>query len=214
MLAHQVKPPEIISGVLYVGYSKQAYYKQTKFKALYQVRMERAKSLVLHLRRQMPRLGTRKLYYLLLDDFSQDQIKMGRDKLFDFLRTEGLLILRRKKYTVTTNSKHWMKKYPNLIKDLTIHRPEQVWATDITFIDTVENGNCYLHLITDVYSKQIMGYELCNNMEASSTLKALKMAIKSRQYKDQYLIPTVEIKLILTFCWQILFRNLIILRII
>lgn len=170
------------------GYSKQAFYKQTQFKALSQIKMERAKSLVLHLRKQMPRLGTRKLYYLLQDDFSQDQIKMGRDKLFDFLRSEGLLILRRKKYTITTNSKHWMKKYPNLIKDLTIHRPEQVWAADITFIDTVENGNCYLHLITDAYSKQIMGYELCNNMEASSTLKALKMAIKSRQYKDQHLI--------------------------
>jgi transposase InsO family protein len=113
---------------------------------------------------------------------------MGRDKLFDFLRSERLLILRRKKYTVTTNSKHWMKKFPNLIKDLSIHRPEQVWAADITFIDTVENGNCYLHLITDAYSKQIMGYELCNNMEASSTVKAMKMAIKSRQYKDQHLI--------------------------
>lgn len=170
------------------GYSKQAYYKQTRFKAQTQVKMERAKSLVLHLRRQMPRLGTRKLYYLLRDDFSRGQIKMGRDKLFDFLRSEGLLILRRKKYTVTTNSKHWMRKYPNLIKDINIHRPEHVWAADITFIDTVENGNCYLHLITDTYSKQIMGYELCNNMEASSTVKALKMAIKSRQYKDQHLI--------------------------
>ena len=113
---------------------------------------------------------------------------MGRDKLFDLLRNEGLLILKRKRYTITTNSKHWMKKYPNLIKDLTIHRPEQVWAADITYIDTMENGNCYLHLITDVYSKQIMGYELCDNMEASSTLKALKMAIKNRQYKEQTLI--------------------------
>jgi transposase InsO family protein len=113
---------------------------------------------------------------------------MGRDKLFDFLRSERLLVLRRKKYTVTTNSKHWMRKYPKLIKDLTIHRPEHVWVADITFIDTVENGNCYLHLITDAYSKQIMGYELCNNMEASSTSKALKMAIKNRQYKDQHLI--------------------------
>jgi len=170
------------------GYSKQAYYKQTRFKIQSLVKLENAKSLVLGLRRQMPRIGTRKLYYLLRDEFSQDQIKMGRDKLFDLLRNEGLLIFKRKRYTITTNSKHWMKKYPNLIKDLTIHRPEQVWAADITYIDTVENGNCYLHLITDVYSKQIMGYELCDNMEASSTLKALKMAIKNRQYKEQPLI--------------------------
>lgn len=170
------------------GYSKQAYYKQTQSKVQSLVKLENAKSLVLGLRRQMPRIGTRKLYYLLRDEFSQDQIKMGRDKLFDLLRNEGLLILKRKRYTITTNSKHWMKKYPNLIKDLTIHRPEQVWAADITYIDTMENGNCYLHLITDVYSKQIMGYELCDNMEASSTLKALKMAIKNRQYKEQALI--------------------------
>jgi len=170
------------------GYSKQAYYKQTQSKVQSLVKLENAKSLVLGLRRQMPRLGTRKLYYLLRDEFFQDQIKMGRDKLFELLRNEGLLILKRKRYTITTNSKHWMKKYPNLIKDLTIHRPEQVWAADITYIDTMENGNCYLHLITDVYSKQIMGYELCDNMEASSTLKALKMAIKNRQYKEQTLI--------------------------
>jgi len=170
------------------GYSKQAYYKQTQSKVQSLVKLENAKSLVLGLRRQMPRLGTRKLYYLLRDEFSRDQIKMGRDKLFNLLRNEGLLILKRKRYTITTNSKHWMKKYPNLIKNLTIHRPEQVWAADITYIDTMENGNCYLHLITDVYSKQIMGYELCDNMEASSTLKALKMAIKNRQYKEQTLI--------------------------
>jgi transposase InsO family protein len=170
------------------GYSKQAYYKQTQSKVQSLVKLENAKSLVLGLRRQMPRLGTRKLYYLLRDEFFQDQIKMGRDKLFELLRNEGLLILKRKRYTITTNSKHWMKKYPNLIKDLTIHRPEQVWAADITYIDTMENGNCYLHLITDVYSKQIMGYELCDNMEAFSTLKALKMAIKNRQYKEQSLI--------------------------
>ena len=170
------------------GYSKQAYYKQTRSKVQTLVKLEKAKSLVLGLRRQMPRIGIRKLYYLLRDEFSQDQIKMGRDKLFDLLRNEGLLILKRKRYTITTNSKHWMKKYPNLIKDLTIHRPEQVWAADITYIDTLENGNCYLHLITDVYSKQIMGHELCDNMEASSTLKALKMAIKNRQYKEQALI--------------------------
>ena len=170
------------------GYSKQAYYKQTQFKMQSLVKLENAKSLVLGLRRQMPRIGTRKLYYLLRDEFSRDQIKMGRDKLFDLLRNEGLLILKRKRYTITTNSKHWMKKYPNLIKDLTIHRPEQVWAADITYIDTMGNGNCYLHLITDVYSKQIMGYELCDNMEAFSTLKALKMAIKNRQYKEQILI--------------------------
>ncbi len=165
------------------GYSKQAYYKgQNQYHSITNQKQQ-AKSLVLNVRRQMPRLGTRKLYHLL-----KDELNMGRDKLFELLRNEGLLICKRRRYTVTTNSKHWMKKYPNLIKDIELNRPEQVWVADITFIDTAEDGNAYLHLVTDAYSKQIMGYELCDNMEAVSTLKALKMAVKGRQYKQMPLV--------------------------
>ena len=145
------------------------------------VEQQQAKAAVLHLRRQMPRLGTRKLHYLLKESFRQQHLKIGRDKLFALLRKEGLLIVKRKKYTVTTNSKHWMRKYPNRIKDLFVHRPEQLWVADITYLETQES-NSFLHLITDAYSKQIMGYELCNDMEASSTLKALQMAISQRKY--------------------------------
>ncbi|MND42027.1 Integrase core domain protein [compost metagenome] len=111
------------------------------------------------------------------------EIDIGRDKLFTLLRKQGLLITKRKRYTVTTNSRHWMHKYPNQIKDIRISRPEQVWVADITYLDTVE-GNAFLHLITDAYSKQIMGYELCDNMEAASTAKALKMALKNRKYSS------------------------------
>jgi putative transposase len=165
------------------GYSKQAYYKQQKHHRLSQSSKQQIKTLVLDLRRQMPKLGTRKLYHLLKDDLS-----IGRDKLFALLRDEGLLVYKRKRYTVTTNSKHWMKKYPNLAKTMQLTRPEQLWVADITYIDTAEDGNAYLHLITDAYSKQIMGYELCNNMESTSTLKALQMALKNRRYKDLPLI--------------------------
>ena len=80
-----------------------------------------------------------------------------------------------------------MHKYPNQIKDLLIHRPEQLWVADITYLETLD-ANSYLHLITDAYSKQIMGYQLCNDMEATSTLKALQMAISNRQYPQQPLI--------------------------
>lgn len=165
------------------GYSKQAYYKQQTHHSLSLSRQEQVKLLVLDVRRQMPRLGTRKLYYMLKDD-----IAIGRDKLFSLLRTEGLLISKKRRYTVTTNSRHWMKKYPNRVKDIQLTRPEQVWVADITYIDTTEDGNAYLHLITDAYSKQIMGYELCNNMEAASTLKALQMALSCRKYKALPLI--------------------------
>ena len=139
---------------------------------------------VLALRRQMPRLGVRKLYHLLQSD---DTIPIGRDKLYSFLREEGLLVYKKRKYTVTTNSKHWLRKYPNLTKGISLQRPEQLWVADITYIDTLD-GNAYLHLVTDAYSKQIMGYELCNNMEAASTLKALKMALVKRKYKASELI--------------------------
>jgi transposase InsO family protein len=165
------------------GYSKQAYYKQQVCHHLAASKKQEVKSAVLEIRRQMPRLGARKLYYLL-----KNEINMGRDKLFDLLRAEGLLVYKRRRYTVTTNSKHWMRKYPNLIKNIKLTRPEQVWVADITYLDTAENGNAYLHLVTDAYSKQIMGYELCNNMEATSTLKALQMAVKSRKYKELPLI--------------------------
>lgn len=165
------------------GYSKQAYYKQQTYHHFMVNKQQQAKFLVLGLRKLMPRLGTRKLYHLL-----RDELGMGRDKLFALLRSEGLLICKKRRYTVTTNSKHWMRKYPNLIKDIELIRPEQVWVSDITYIDTTEDGNIYLHLITDAYSKQIMGYELCDNMEAASTLKALQMAIRSRRYPDQSLV--------------------------
>lgn len=169
------------------GFSKQAYYKQGIRKDLFVEKEAQTKKAVLHIRRQMPRIGTRKLYYLLKEEFTEQGIKIGRDKLFRLLRKEGLLVVKKKKYTVTTHSKHWMRKYPNLIKSLPLTRPEQVWVADITYIDT-EEQTAYLHLITDAYSKKIMGYELCHDMEASSTLKALKMALKNRIYIDQPLI--------------------------
>ena len=169
------------------GYSKQAYYKQSMNNSLSAIKELQVKESVLLIRRQMPRIGTRKLYYLLKEGFQREHLNIGRDKLFSILRNEGLLILKKKKYTVTTNSKHWMFKYPNLIKDIAIIRPEQVWVSDITYIDT-RDENAYLHLITDAYSKQVMGYELCSDMESSSTLKALQMALKNRKYKHQPLI--------------------------
>ena len=164
------------------GYSKQAYYKQVKHQAKRADSYGQLKAEVLRIRRQMPRLGVRKLHFLL-----HKTCPIGRDRFFDLLRKEGLLVLKRRKYTVTTDSRHWMRKYPNQIKDLVLTRPEQLWVADITYIDTTE-GNAYLHLITDAYSKQVMGHELCSNMEASSTVKALIMAIANRKYPEKELV--------------------------
>ena len=136
----------------------------------------------MEIRREMPRLGTRKLYYLLKESFLRDGISIGRDRLFDLLREEGLLIVKKKKYTKTTDSKHWMRKYPNLIKELQLSHPEQLWVADITYL-SMRNQYRYLHLITDAYSKQIMGYNVSETLAANETLKALQMALKNRKYQ-------------------------------
>lgn len=138
----------------------------------------------MRIRSKMPRLGTRKLYYLLKAELQVRNIKMGRDVLFNFLRAEQLLIKPKRSYTKTTNSKHWMKKYPNLIIDTEINQPEQVWVSDITYIKTA-SGNSYLSLVTDAYSKKIMGYELLDNLSAAGPLAALRMALKNRKYRGE-----------------------------
>lgn len=112
---------------------------------------------------------------------------MGRDTFFRFLRTHNLLVPKTKRHFITTNSKHHFYKYKNLIKDKAPTRPEQLWVSDITYIKT-EKGHNYLALVTDAYSKKIMGYKLDNHMRTELCLDALKMALKNRKYKQQKLI--------------------------
>ena len=167
-----------------LGYSKQAYYKTKKLNLTKLNDQAKVKQRVLSIRATMPRIGTRKLYYLLQEAFKSDGIKMGRDSLFRLLKEEHLLIQKKRKYTITTDSKHFMFKHPNLVKELVVKRPEQVWVADITYIPVAKGFN-YLHLITDAYSKKIVGYEMCDNMTTISTQKALKMALKGRLYHDK-----------------------------
>ena len=128
---------------------------------------------------QMPRIGTRKLYYLLKEEFKHQGIKIGRDALFDYLRSESMLIKPKKNYIKTTNSKHWLRKYPNLIKDKKAVKPEQYFVSDITYIKSRERTH-YLSLVTDAFSRKIMGYHLSDDMSAENVVKALTMAIKNR----------------------------------
>jgi transposase InsO family protein len=164
--------------------SKQAYYKQLKYNQQKINDWQQIRKLVLEIRRSMPVLGTKKLHYLL----KEQGVDIGRDHLYELLRQEGMLIKRKRRYTKTTNSSGWRNEHKDLAAGIELVRPEQLWVADITYLDTAKEGNVYLHLVTDAYSKQIMGYELCNNMEAISTLKALKMAISNRKYKDMPLI--------------------------
>ena len=135
--------------------------------------------MVQDIRKEMPRLGTRKLYYLLKNKFNESGIKVGRDALFEYLRSENMLIKPKKNYTKTTNSNHWLRKYPNLMKEVKIEGPEQVFVSDITYIKTKQRTH-YLSMVTDAYSRKIMGYKLSDDMSAENVVQALKMAINHR----------------------------------
>jgi putative transposase len=125
------------------------------------------------IRRSQPRVGGRKLHKAL----NGKSLKIGRDRLFDLLREANMLIRMRKRHVRTTNSQHRYRKYSNLIKALEITRPNQVFVADITYIDTVE-GFCYLSLLTDVYSRKIVGYALSRSLAIEGCQRALRMALR------------------------------------
>lgn len=133
----------------------------------------------------MPKIGTRKLYYLLKDELME--LKIGRDKLFKILKANNLLIKHRKKYHITTNSHHRFRKHKNQIKEMEFIRPEQVWVSDITYIGNRKNPS-YLSLITDAYSKRIVGYNVSDSLNVKGSLIALEMALKKRVYKKEPII--------------------------
>jgi transposase InsO family protein len=166
------------------GYSRQAYYKYKTSRLKRNEELLIVRDMVMRIRCSMPRIGVRKIYYLIKEELKDLKIKIGRDVLFNFLRAEHLLIKPRKSYIKTTNSKHWMRKYPNLIRDLEITRPEQLWVSDITYIKT-DHGHEYLSLVTDAYSKKIMGYKLLDNLSTEGPLQALESAIKNRKYRHE-----------------------------
>ena len=138
-------------------------------------------------RRILPRLGGRKLYCLIKGSLRARAIKIGRDKLFMLLKRYGMLIAPRRRYVQTTMSRHWLRKYPNLVKGISANGPDQVWVSDITYLKT-DQGNCYLNLVTDAYSRKIMGYAVADNMEAAQMKQALKMAIGNRTDQNHGLI--------------------------
>ena len=118
----------------------------------------------------------RKLTKSLDIDFNKANIKVGRDTLFNVLRKYQMLTLRKKTSARTTNSYHRFYKYNNIIKDVKVIRPNQVWVSDITYIRTIK-GFCYLALITDVHSRKIVGYDLSDSLELKGCVRALNKAI-------------------------------------
>lgn len=142
-------------------------------------------ALVRPVRILMPRLGSKKLYHILKEELIP--LKVGRDKLFRILRANHMLIKPRRSYHITTDSHHRFRKHKNLLCATEINRPEQVLVSDITYVGNRRNP-AYLALVTDAYSKVIMGHDVSNSLDVSGSIRAMDMAVKNRCYRDQPLI--------------------------
>lgn len=160
------------------GVSRQAYYQSKNRIQQDLIEQEILLDKIGDIRKDHKRLGGRKLFHKLEDFMGEHNIKMGRDAFFNMLRDNQLLIKQRKRYHITTNSNHWMKKYPNLIRDLEPLGPNHIWVSDITYWKT-KKGHYYISFITDAYSRKIVGYQVADTMEAVESIAALKMAIQT-----------------------------------
>lgn len=169
-----------------MGISRQAYYQSDRRERQCQVRAQAVVQLVQSIRLRQPRVGTRKLHSMLDDAFSQANIKVGRDGLFDILRRERLLVQPQRAYHKTTNSHHRFRRHPNLLKagpdQVLATRTEQVWVADITYLPTAGKF-VYVSLVTDAYSRKIVGYHVHASLQTEEVSEALKMALRTRRRK-------------------------------
>lgn len=162
------------------GYSRQSYYNHREPNAFAEDAIE---PLLVEKAREYralnPGLGCAKLYIILKDMFEQTGCMPGRDAFIELLRRHGLMVqIKRRRHYKTTDSSHHYHKYDNLIKDVVPSRPNEIWVSDITYVETKE-GVCYLSLITDAYSRKIVGWDVGPTLEATYPIRALKMALST-----------------------------------
>lgn len=167
-----------------MGISRQAHYQWQHRRADDAAKCERVVDLVKEKRLRQPRLGTRKLHHLLRPALAAEGLSLGRDALFDLLRWNRLLVVTRRAYHKTTNSHHRFRRHPNLLKagpeQVRAEASEQVWVADITYLPT-RRRCAYLSLVTDAYSRKIVGYHVHDSLHTAEVSQALKMALKGRQ---------------------------------
>jgi putative transposase len=164
-----------------LGYTPQAYYQHQKLSAKQGFEEDLVIQQVLCHRIPQPRVGGRKLHEMMELFMQEHGIKMGRDPLFDLLRANDLLIGKRKRrQPLTTDSRHWMRKYPDLIRGIKLNRANELWVSDITYIYLSDREFAYLSLITDAYSRKIVGFCMNHDLSAQGPVNALKMALKGR----------------------------------
>lgn len=159
--------------------SRAAFYKLEDVGLRQELDGRILRELTLETRKPMPRLGGKKTFHEIKPGLHQMGIRIGRDKYFKWLRAENLLIRPKKRFARTTNSFHHYRKYDNKIMDLLVTRPDQVWVSDITYL-RLQKGFCYLALITDVFSRKIVGYNVSTTLEVKGALKALGEACERK----------------------------------
>jgi putative transposase len=168
-----------------MGMSRQAYYQGQHRQSVRRQRDDEVIALVHAKRLHQPRIGTRKLHHMLGNAFEDAGYKLGRDQLFDLLRQSRMLVPARRAYHKTTNSHHRFRRHPNLLKGA--HAPvlasEQVWVADITYLPT-HDGFVYVSLVTDSYSRKIVGHHVHDSLHTAQVSQALKMALKQRRSRQ------------------------------
>jgi transposase InsO family protein len=158
------------------GMSRQNYYVARRHRHRRQIDEDFVVELVKAERRIQPRIGARKLLYLMQAEMAEAGVRIGRDRFFELLGSKDLLVARKRIWPKTTNSRHSLPVFRNLVKDLDITAPNQVWASDLTYIRT-EEGFMYASLITDMYSRKIVGWYIGDSLESIGCQKALEMAM-------------------------------------
>ena len=166
------------------GYSRQAYYKRRLVKTREPVKEDQLIQEVIAYRELMPRLGGRKLLFLMKPFMKKHQLSVGRDCFFRILGRHGLLNKKRRGKPRTTDSNHWMRKYPDLIRKLILTGSKQLWVSDITYLDLCDE-HVYLSLITDAYSRKIVGFHVSASLGADGCIKAMEMATLGRNKEDK-----------------------------
>jgi transposase InsO family protein len=160
------------------GITRQAYYQNNWEGISTTLEEDFIIQQVKSIRKSHRRIGTRKLYEMLQPFMLEHQIKIGRDALFSLLSSNQLLVRKRKRKIQTTNSFHWLRKYPNLIRGFVPTGINQLWVSDITYWKLKED-HVYISFITDAYSHKIVGYQVAETMEAIESIKALQMALST-----------------------------------
>jgi transposase InsO family protein len=169
---------------LLFGRSRQAYYEYKNDNESHSIQKTLVLKFVSEIRKDLPRSGVPQLMQLLKVPFKEHGIQIGRDALYTLLGEHGYLLRYRRRKAYTTNSNHAYKKYPNIIRNMQILKPHTLWVSDITYI-RLEKGFAYLSIITDAYSRKIVGYYLQESLHATGPISALKMALAQRKSSEK-----------------------------